>query len=71
MTARTRRGACPRSGKTRYRNRSAVRAGIDTTRYRHWQNYRQAAPRLYEYRCPFCAGWHMTSRTPMEEGIAS
>jgi hypothetical protein len=70
VTARTRRGACP-SGKTRYRNRLAVIGGIDTTRYRHWQHYRQPAPRLYLYRCPMCTGWHMTSQTPRENGIAS
>lgn len=50
-------GACPRTGKARFRDRIAAQlalTGMDNT-----------DPKRRErrtYRCPLCRGWHLTSQ---------
>ncbi|GAB3472192.1 hypothetical protein GCM10027436_88520 [Actinophytocola sediminis] len=63
MTARVLPGVCA-SGKTRYRNRCAVIAGIDKTRFRFRRHFGRPGPELWHYRCDRCGGWHMTSMSP-------
>lgn len=63
MTARVAKGRCP-SQKTRYRNKNAVRAGIDTTRQAFRRCTGRDAPPLFFYRCQRCRGWHMTHLEP-------
>lgn len=67
MTARVRKGACE-SGKTRYRNKNAARAGVDTTRQRSLKAFGVEPQPLYVYRCLICGGWHMTHHPPRRTG---
>lgn len=66
MTARAKKGVCPRG--VRYRNRNAARGAIDTTRQRSLRAFGVEPQPLYVERCRACGGWHMTHFPPKERG---
>lgn len=64
--ARRRRG-CPKSGKTRFRSEGDARQAMKRTRRRETfaprvESGETAQPAVRVYSCPWCGGWHLTSR---------
>ncbi|MFC9975895.1 hypothetical protein ACFVH6_33900 [Spirillospora sp. NPDC127200] len=57
-----RRAACP-SGKVRFRDRIAATLALATIQH----DDRPGRPKIEArvYRCPSCAGWHLTSARPV------
>ncbi|MEV4257264.1 hypothetical protein AB0J52_29255 [Spirillospora sp. NPDC049652] len=52
---------CP-TGKVRFRDRIAATLALATIQHQGRQDRDKAETRAY--RCPTCAGWHLTSQHP-------
>lgn len=69
MSKPARKRGCPRTGKTRFRTDGDAQAALARTRKRRAfvdmiaSGERDAGPEACRvYQCPFCQGWHLTSR---------
>lgn len=65
MSKPRRHKGCPRTGKTRFRDEAAARQALARTRKRVTFTARPddgSHPAARVYPCPFCRGWHLTSR---------